>query len=95
MRRRKDDTWRTLAGGSIRKDDNGRWYFVVDLAVPGARRRQVRQRGFATKKSAQEKLDELKGTISKGEWVEASEATVAEYLDEWLTTIKVSREPST
>lgn len=39
--------------GSVRKDDNGTWSFVVDLAPPGsAKRKQVRRRGFATKKEA-------------------------------------------
>ena len=39
---------RSSARGSVKKDESGRWYFVVDLAS-GAKRRQVRRRGFRTK----------------------------------------------
>lgn len=69
-----------------RKDEkSGTWSFVVDLG-PGAdgKRRQARRRGFATKKAAQEALDEVRVTARDGTFVRPERVTVAAYLDQWL-----------
>jgi hypothetical protein len=41
-------------GGSVKRDPNGRtWGFVFDARrAPGAKRRQVKRRGFATRREA-------------------------------------------
>lgn len=53
-----------------RDEKSGKWWFVVDLG-PGAdgKRRQARRRGFATKKAAQEALDEVRVTARDGTFV--------------------------
>lgn len=81
--------------GSIRRDSNGLWSFVVDTAPLGAPRRQVRRRGFRTRREAQQALDRLKASIDRGEFVERSRETVGEYLEAWLPAIRRSIEPST
>jgi integrase len=81
--------------GSIRKEPNGLWLFVVDPAPLGAPRRQVRRRGFRTRREAQQALDRLKADVDRGEFVERSRKTVGEYLERWLPAIRGTIEPST
>jgi integrase len=81
--------------GSIRRESNGLWSFVVDTAPLGASRRQVRRRGFRTRREAQEALDRLKSSVDRGEFVERSRESVGEYLEAWLPAIRGSLEPST
>ena len=42
--------------GSITRASNGTWSFVVDVPGANGKRRQVRRRGFVTKKEAQAEL---------------------------------------
>jgi integrase len=80
--------------GPRRDAETGTWWFVVDVGQdPNGRRRQVRRRGFKTKREAQEAFDRLKVKAHDHEYVAPSRQTVAEYLDEWLGTIQ--RQPST
>src|SRR5829696_2656329 len=75
-----------MSNAGPRKDEtSGTWSFVVDLG-PGAdgKRRQARRRGFATKKAAQEALDEVRVTARDGTFVRPERLTVAAYLDQWL-----------
>jgi hypothetical protein len=46
------------------------WYFVVDIAPPGAKRRQIFRRGFVTKEAARHALDALVGNVRAGTYVE-------------------------
>jgi integrase len=72
------------------------WYFVVDIAPPGAKRRQVFRRGFATKEDAQATLDDLLGNVRGGTYVEPSRATFGEYLRLWLDGLAAKgRRPTT
>lgn len=77
------------------KAENGTWQFVVDLgAGPGPdgewrERRQAKRRGFATKREAQEALDELKVSSKAGTYVAPGRTTVKEFLeDEWLPAVR-------
>jgi integrase len=81
--------------GSIHKDTSGLWSFVVDTAPLGAPRRQVRRRGFRTRREAQQALDRLKASIDRGEFVERSRETLREYMESWLPAIRGTIEPST
>jgi integrase len=72
------------------------WYFVVDIAPPGAKRRQVRRRGFPTKEAAQTALDELLGNVRGGTYVEPSRDTFGRYLRVWLDGLaSKGRRPTT
>lgn len=81
--------------GSIRKEKNGSWSFVVDTAPLGAPRRQMRRRGFRTRREAQQALDRLKASLDRGEFVERSPQNVREYMERWLPAIRGTVEPST
>jgi hypothetical protein len=60
------------------------WYFVIDIAPPGAKRSQVFRRGFTTKEAAQDALDELVANGRAGTHVEPSRDTFGRYLRGWL-----------
>lgn len=73
--------------GSIKRDASGRWGFVVDTTPPGAaRRRQVRKRGYKTKREAQEALTATLAAVQAGGFVAPDRMTVGQYLDRWLET---------
>lgn len=78
-----------MSDAGPRKDEkSGTWWFVVDLGPgPTGRRRQAKRRGFATKKAAQEALDEVRVTARDGTFVRPGRITVAAYLEQWLESM--------
>lgn len=65
------------------------WGFVIDVALPGAKRRKRRTRsGFATKKEALAAMRDVQDAQSKGRLVEPTRTTVGEYLTEWLAAAR-------
>jgi integrase len=73
------------AAAAPKRDESGRWYFVADVGPgPDGRRRQVKKRGFATKKEAQQALDSVRQAGATASYVPPARATLAEYLDAWL-----------
>ena len=82
--------------GSIRKDDSGAWLFVIDIDGPDGKRRQVKRRGFATKKAAQAALTALNADVQRGTFVAPLRSTLGQFLtDDWLPARSVSLRPST
>jgi integrase len=70
--------------GSVKQDKTrGTWFFVVDLPTAEGRR-QVKRRGFATKREAAVALDELRGNVKGGTFVEPSKLSLDAYLRRWL-----------
>jgi len=65
------------------------WGFVIDVALPGARRRKRRTRsGFATKKEALAAMRDVQDARAKGRLVEPTRMTVGEYMAEWLAATR-------
>jgi integrase len=82
--------------GSIKKDESGRWCFVVDVRTPSGGRRQIRRRGFTTRRAAEQALQHLLGEVASGAFVEPSRLTVADYLTEyWLLALPAVVRPTT
>ncbi len=74
-----------------RKDANGTWSFVADVEPgPKGERRQVRRRGFPTRKAAQEALDKLRVTAREGAFVAHDRQRLGEYLTTWIESLKVA-----
>jgi integrase len=71
------------------------WAFTVDVAPPGAPRRQRKRQGFDTKSDALAAMAELQGDAANGQVVEPSKMTVGQYLDRWLIAVKSSVRSST
>ncbi len=59
--------------GSVRRDGPG-WSFVVDNGIDPAtgKRRQVRRRGFRTRKEADAALASLLKAAQRGDWMQPS-----------------------
>lgn len=82
--------------GSIRKDASGRWFFVVDVPGHDGGRRQLRRRGFATKRAAESELDRLVGEVVTGVFVDPSKLTIERYIeDQWLPSMAATVRPTT
>ena len=63
----------------------GTWSFVVDLPDVNGKRRQLRRRGFPSKKAAQTQLTALLADKNRGALVAPSKATLGSFLlDVWL-----------
>jgi integrase len=75
-----------------RDNRSGTWWFVVDLApTADGKRRQVKRRGFPTKKAAQLALDELRHDSRHGTYVPPARQTLGDYLvDDWLPAIRTT-----
>ena len=71
--------------GHVRKR-GARWYFWVELERgPDGKRRQKSVGGFPTRRAAEDALEELRGEVRRGEYVERSPVTLTAFLtDEWL-----------
>lgn len=82
--------------GTVKKDKNGKWFFVVDLGKhKNGKRNQKLKRGFDTKGAANEAMTKLKAKHIKGEIIEPNKMTVAEHLEKWLETVGLKRESTT
>lgn len=75
--------------------DRVTWSFMVDVAPPGAPRRQRKKGGFATKKAALAAMAELQAGLADGTHVEPSRRTVGQYLAGWLEAVKGEYRPGT
>lgn len=64
------------------------WAYRVDLAPPGAHRKQRGKSGFKTKKEAEDRLHELLQAHKTGSVVDPHKLATGEYLDAWLETIR-------
>lgn len=67
------------------------WSYIVDVAPPGAPRRQKRGGGFETKGKAIEAMNEVQRAHEDGTAVERSKLTVRQYVENWLEDIKPPR----
>lgn len=80
-----------------RDDKSGTWWFVVDLpATPEGKRRQVKRRGFATKRAAIEAMEELRAASRKGTFVPPARQSVRDFLlHDWLPAARRELEETT
>ncbi|MBC9717873.1 site-specific integrase [Streptomyces sp. TRM66268-LWL] len=70
---------------ALKQRDHGSWYYYLELpAGVGGKRRRARKGGFATKKAAEDKAQEILDLARAGVEV-LSDETVGEYLRRWLT----------
>lgn len=90
-------TTRRRDAGPRKDEASGRWYFVVDLPPgPNGERRQAKRRGFATRKAAQEAIDDLRVSARSGAYVPPARQTLAAFVnEEWLPALAATVEPST
>ncbi|MEF3312629.1 site-specific integrase [Paenibacillus sp. GYB004] len=73
-----------MASGSIKKEANGTWMFVVDIKDETGKRKQKRRRGFKSRKEAQAELTKLLNDVNDGTYIEPVKTTLGEYMLTWL-----------
>jgi integrase len=84
--------------GTVKRDvARGTWYFVADVGVDPATgtRRQVRRRGFRTRKLAEDTLKDVFAESRDGDYVEPSAQPLRVYLEKWLASVAANRKAST
>lgn len=84
-----------MRGSVLKKGD--RWYVKIELDPdPGTgRRRQKWHSGFRTRRDAERARIDLLSKFDRGEYVEPSRQTVAEFVSDWLAAIEPTVRPST
>jgi integrase len=82
--------------GTVTKK-GGKWYVVVERPTDPltGKRRPKWHSGFKTKKEAERARIDLLSKLDRGEYVEPSQQTLADYLVEWLIAIEHTVRPST
>lgn len=81
--------------GSVKRSGTG-WGFVFDVSTVDGTRRQVRRRGFATRKAAEQALSEAVAEARGGTLVTPSRLTLGQYLTStWLPTVERRVRPTT
>ena len=82
--------------GSVVKKGT-KWYVKIELDPDPAtgRRRQKWHSGFANKREAERARVDLLSKFDRGEYVEPSHQTVADFCADWLTAIEHTVRPST
>jgi len=84
--------------GHIRERSPGHWAIVIDEPSESGKRRQRWHSFKGTKREAQAKLHELIASIRKGDYVEPSKLTVAEYvrgrIAQWAAAEEISPKTS-
>lgn len=82
-----------------KRSKDGRWYFVLNVARDPAsgERRQIRRRGFRTRREAEIVMEELQTQVRRRESVpkRTDQLSVAAYLEGWLTRIEDEVSPGT
>jgi len=82
--------------GSIKRDDSGKWFFVIDTVEADGKRKQLKRRGFATKKEAQSALTTVQNDLQRGTYVRPVKMRFGTYLLDWVDGLAASgRRPST
>ena len=76
--------------GSVKQDKaRGTWLYVVDATGRDGKRRQIRKRGFPTKRAAQTALDQLRRDMRGGRGVDPNRMTYGDFLEQrWLPHIE-------
>lgn len=72
------------------------WTYVLDISLPGQRRRQKSKGGYRTKRDALAALNEAQGALQRGLYVEPSKLSMRTFLiDHWLPAIEAGLRQST
>ena len=79
----------------IRKDPTtGRWILTIDIAQPGAPRKQHKRR-FATYKEARAELTRIRSAQGNGGFVAPKKLTLNGYVETWVPILRTQVRPST
>jgi integrase len=91
-------TPRAAAAAPRKNPKTGKWDFVVDVGrdPTTGKRRQIRNRGYATKKLAEAELTRIRSSLQSGTFVAPERVTLNTFLiGEWLPAIRPTIESTT
>ncbi|WP_025685361.1 site-specific integrase [Paenibacillus maysiensis] len=66
-----------------------KWDFVFDYYDETGKRRQIRRKGFKTKREANDKMVGLQNDVKNKEYIRKDNTTLNEFMDYWLDNIRV------
>ncbi|MGI2709009.1 MULTISPECIES: site-specific integrase [Bacillus cereus group] len=84
--------------GSIKQNkQTGKWDFIFNIAKDPmtGKRRQVRRRGFSSKREAEEEMVKLKAEVLNNEFISTSKMTYRTYMNQWFKEREFSIQEST
>ncbi|UAT32238.1 site-specific integrase [Bacillus badius] len=84
--------------GSITKNKKtGKWDFVFDAGANPltGKRKQIKRRGFESKRHAMDEMTKIKAEILANEFLDLAQISYASYMEEWLQERKVRLQKST
>ncbi|WP_369680630.1 Arm DNA-binding domain-containing protein [Bacillus sp. AFS023182] len=84
--------------GSIKQNkQTGKWDFVFNISNDSltGKRRQIRRRGFSSKREAEEEMIKLKAEVLNNEFISTSKMTYETYMNQWFEERKFSIQEST
>lgn len=75
-----------MSGTVSKNKETGKWDFVFNITMDPmtGKRRQVRRRGFKTKREAHDAMVKLKAEMLGGEHSDLSKLSYATFVDEWM-----------
>lgn len=79
-----------MAAGSIKKEPNGTYYFVVDIGKDGERK-QVKRRGFEKKGDAQKALTKILDEVNNDNYMKESQMTIDDLVEKWLNEKSIDK----
>ena len=85
-----------MARGPVRRRGST-WTVILDVGRDPAtgKRRQRWKGGYKTRKAAEAALRELMAEVDQGTYVVRSSVTLADYLTDWLETVRPRLRPTT
>lgn len=67
----------------FKNDKTGKWEFVFDYYVLG-KRKQIRRRGFSSKREATDKMAELRKKVKDKDYIQPNNITLKEFMEKWF-----------
>ncbi|ASA21791.1 site-specific integrase [Paenibacillus donghaensis] len=65
------------------------WRFVFDYYDETGERKQIRRKGFKTKREADDKMLELRNEVNSGQYSAPKTLTVANFIEDWLKSDRI------
>lgn len=77
--------------GVYKDEKRGSWYYMTDAPGPDGKRRQVKERGFATMEEARKARDAKRAEVASGHVPVPDDDTVAAFAKAWIAALPAER----
>lgn len=88
---------RTMKGSITKNTKTGKWEFIFDAGTDPltGKRRQIKRRGFESKRHAMDEMTKLKAEILENEFLDLTQMSYDRYMEEWFQERKNRLQKST